>query len=141
MMVTPWRSRRSPRILPTAKRAHGVAEAIGRDAQSARHGDAGQHINDAVTAGRGDFEIHAEAAEAGAGGQQFDLLGAHLGVGGKAEQDAAARVDLREIANVWVVGIEHGDAGGRELFDQFAFGARHAVDAVRSFRCAPSLRW
>ena len=53
--------------------AHGEAgdrraQALGRDLEDMGHRDGGQQIHHGVTAGQRAFEIHAQAAEARAGG-------------------------------------------------------------------------
>ena len=95
-----------------------------------RHGDSGQQIHDGVTAGHRAFKIHAESSETRPGGAVFHIFGADIRPLGEAECHRAARVDFAEAGDARIVGIEHGDAVGRQPFDQFAFGGGNALDGV-----------
>ena len=76
------------------------------------------------------FKIHAESAEARPGGAELHVFGADIRALGEAEGNGAAGVDFAEAGDARVVGIEHGDAIGRQPFDQFALGGGNAFDGI-----------
>src|ERR1019366_2437250 len=106
------------------------AQNFGRDPEDVGDGDGGQQVHDGMTAGHGAFKIHAESAEARAGDALLHVFGPDIGGFGETEGHGAAEVDLAEAGDAQIVGIEDGDAVGRQSFDQFPLGGGDALDGI-----------